>query len=69
MILAEPRFHTKRIRVSFSGSAADAVAHSGVSVGDSIALCLDGARWETSDLPGLEPALHFCSRLKCEVGR
>ena len=69
LVLAEPQFHTQRVRVTFSGPAADAVAHSDVNVGDSIRLCLDGARWETQGMVGVERVLQFHGRLKCEVRR
>ena len=69
LVLAEPQFHTKRICVSFSGPAADAIAHSGVSVGDSVKLCLDGAQWEDGRVSSSDakPTLLFRGRLKCEV--
>ena len=69
LVLAEPPFHAKRVCISFSGPAADAIAHSGVSVGDLVRLCLDGAQWEErrASSSDAKPTLLFRGRLKCEV--
>ncbi|CAD6451860.1 8dac0915-0fd9-4341-833b-f3f4db050a0a [Sclerotinia trifoliorum] len=72
-LLAEPDFRLRRtrgqVRVQFSGSSANAVAKSGITSGDEVILCLDGAEYVELEPPnatpgrGVEFELKFKERL------
>ncbi|TGO43187.1 hypothetical protein BHYA_0003g01430 [Botrytis hyacinthi] len=58
-LLAEPDFRLRRIRgqvrVQFSGSSANAIAKSGITSGDEVILCLDGAEYVGTEAPSATP--------------
>ncbi|KAF2091039.1 hypothetical protein K490DRAFT_62370 [Saccharata proteae CBS 121410] len=81
LLLAEPDFRLRRrrgqVRVVFSGHASQAIATSGIGIGDDVQLSLDGVQWrtvgdeETVRTPGksVEWELLFTNRLRMRVVR
>ncbi|KAL2370186.1 hypothetical protein, variant 2 [Blastomyces gilchristii SLH14081] len=79
LLISEPDFRLRdrkgQVRVSFHGASAEAVAKSQVSIGDTVVLSLDGARWQNQDAdistPGksIDWDLSFSKRLLLEVYR
>lgn len=76
-LLAEPDFRLRRskgqVRVQFSGSSAKYISKAGISSGDEVILCLDGAEWlrDESEIStpgrGVEWELKFTERLQLQV--
>lgn len=72
---ARQRYKRGQIRVRFSGPAGQAIAKSGVGIGDEVVLWLEGARWEedegTVKTPGksVEGVLRFGRKLRLEIVR
>ena len=53
VLLSEPDFRLRsshgQVRVTFTGSSAEAVAKSQIGIGDTVLLGLDGVRWHKKD--------------------